>query len=108
VFENRTIVPGQGNNVYIFPGVGLGAVICQAKKITDDMFLTAARTLAACVSEDDIAQGSVYPPFRDIRRISHEIGSAVAEKIFKEGLAGVERPEDLRAHIAAYMYDPRY
>lgn len=107
-YEGQTFVPGQGNNVYIFPGVGLGAIISRARTINDDVFLTAARALAKCVTEDDIAQGSVFPPFRDIRKISLELATAVAGKMFDEGIAQVRRPSDLRSHIAAYMYDPRY
>jgi malate dehydrogenase (oxaloacetate-decarboxylating)(NADP+) len=107
-YEGRILKPGQGNNVYIFPGVGLGAIICKASRITEDLFLTAAKALANCVGENDIAEGSVYPPFRDIRKISLEIATAVANKIFDDGLAGIDRPQNLQEHIAAYMYDPRY
>jgi len=107
-YEGRWIKPGQGNNVYIFPGVGLGAITCKASRITNDIFLTAAKALANCVGVDDIAQGSVYPPFKNIRKISLEIATAVAEKLFESGLAGIERPQNLREFIAAQMYDPRY
>ncbi|HJW29420.1 MAG TPA: NAD-dependent malic enzyme [Saprospiraceae bacterium] len=107
-YGGRLIRPGQGNNVYIFPGVGLAAVITKAKMISDNIFLTAARALAACVTNEDINHGSVYPPFRDIRKISLEIATAVANKIFENGHAQVERPSNLRETIAAYMYDPSY
>lgn len=99
---------GQGNNAYIFPGVGLGATVAKAKIIKDEIFMTAAKTLAYIVSEEDIEKGSLYPPLTDIRKISLEIAIAVAEKIFDEGLAGNERPDDLRQAISDYMYDPRY
>jgi malate dehydrogenase (oxaloacetate-decarboxylating)(NADP+) len=107
-YEGRIIRPGQGNNVYIFPGVGLGAILCKASMITDDIFLTAAKALANCARDEDIEQGSVYPPFRDIRKISLEVATAVANKILDDGLAGINRPQNLREYIAAYMYDPRY
>lgn len=106
--EGKIFKSGQGNNAYIFPGVGLGAIITKAKCIRDQMFMTAARTLAYVVSEEDIAKGSLYPPLTEIRRISLEIATAVAEKIYEDGLARAEKPEDLRKAIAAYMYDPRY
>lgn len=107
-YNGQYFKPGQGNNAYIFPGVGLGAICSKARHISDDVFLTAAKTLASTISEDDIQKGSLYPPLREIRRVSHEIAVAVAEKIYAEGLSRGERPADIRKTIAAYMYDPRY
>ena len=104
----KVFKPGQGNNAYIFPGVGLGAIISEAKHIKDDIFLTAAKTLAHIVNQEDIDRGSLYPPLRDIRRISWEIAYAVADKMFIDGLARAKRPADLKEHIEKYMYDPRY
>jgi malate dehydrogenase (oxaloacetate-decarboxylating)(NADP+) len=106
--HGKVFKPGQGNNAYIFPGVGLGAVVSHARIIKDDIFMTAARTLAHIVSQEDIDKGSLYPPLRDIRKISLEIATSVAEKIFNEGLARTERPADIRKAIREYMYDPRY
>lgn len=100
--------PGQGNNAYIFPGVGLGAITAKAKFLRDDIFLTAAKTLAAIVSEEDIAKGSLYPPLRQIRSISLEIAAVVAEKLWNDGLARGKRPKNLKKVIEKYMYDPRY
>ncbi len=104
----KVFKPGQGNNAYIFPGVGLGAVVSKAKFIKDEIFLTAARTLAHIVSQEDIDRGSLYPPLRDIRKISWEIATAVAERVFDEGIARAERPADLKQSIKEYMFDPRY
>lgn len=106
--EGRTLVPGQGNNAYIFPGVGLGVVATAASRVTDEMFMVAARTLAARVGDDDLAQGTAYPPLRDIRSVSLAIAVAVAEVAYARGLARVERPADLEEFIRAQMYDPRY
>ncbi|MGI9304378.1 MAG: oxaloacetate-decarboxylating malate dehydrogenase, partial [Gammaproteobacteria bacterium] len=100
--------PGQGNNAYIFPGIGLGAVACKASRISDEMFLAAARTLADLVSEEDLAAGAVYPPLSDIRDVSLEIAVAVAGKAYDQELAHAPRPEDLREAIARSMYDPSY
>lgn len=100
--------PGLGNNAYIFPGIGLGAISCNAKKITDPLFLTAAKILSEFVRQQDIDEGSLYPPLKDIREVSFRIAVAVAEKAYDFGLARNERPDDLRKHISDYMYDPKY
>ena len=108
VYEGKTFVPGQGNNVYIFPGVGLGAIACEATRITDRMFLSAARTLAANVEESDLAIGRIFPALSRIRDISLAIGVAVAEVAFAEGLARIPRPADLRAIVKSKMWQPEY
>ena len=100
--------PGQGNNAYIFPGIGLGAIMCGAKRIRDEMFLAAAHALAAHVSEDDLRVGAVYPPLAEIREVSLRIAVAVARIAYEQDLARVPMPEDLEATIVAYMYDPSY
>ena len=108
VYEGRTITPGQGNNAYIFPGIGLGAVAVEARLISDEMFLNAAQTLSLCLTEEELAGGSVYPKLTRIREVSLQIAVAVAQTAFEQNLAGIERPLDLRAFIAEQMYDPRY
>jgi malate dehydrogenase (oxaloacetate-decarboxylating)(NADP+) len=104
----KTYVPGQGNNAYIFPGVGLGAIACGAKLVTDEMFFEAAHALAQQVSESDLEQGLIYPPLTEIREVSAAIAAAVAEVAYKRGLAAQPKPADLLAHIKAQMYVPRY
>jgi malate dehydrogenase (oxaloacetate-decarboxylating)(NADP+) len=106
--DGRRFVPRQGNNSYIFPGLGLALVLVGATRVTDAMFLTAARTLAACTTEADLAQGSLYPPLAGVREVSARIAVAVAELAFRDGLAQVEHPEDLAALVHREMYDPRY
>ncbi len=100
--------PGQGNNVYIFPGVGLGALASGATRICDEMFLAAAGTLAATVSPTDLANGSIYPPLADIRSVSLAIATTVAEVAHARGLASRPRPDDLEQMILKTMYDPSY
>jgi malate dehydrogenase (oxaloacetate-decarboxylating)(NADP+) len=106
--HGRTFVPTQGNNVYIFPGVGLGVLACEAKRVTDEMFLVAARTLARQVSYADLQQGSVYPPLHKIREVSAAVATAVAEVAYQRGLARAPRPDDLTAYIRSIMYYPEY
>ena len=106
--EGKTYVPGQGNNAYIFPGVGLGAIACGARLVTDEMFFAAARALAEQVSESDLARGLIYPPLTEIREVSAGIAVAVAEVAYRRGLAAQPKPADLRAYMEAQMYVPSY
>jgi malate dehydrogenase (oxaloacetate-decarboxylating)(NADP+) len=105
---NQTFVPGQGNNAYIFPGVGLGAIAARSRRVTDGMFLAAARTLAAQVSDEDLALGRLYPSLSSIREVSALIAAEVASIAYREGLAGQEPPEDLLADIRDQMFQPLY
>jgi len=107
-FAGRHFVPRQGNNSYIFPGVGLGVVSVRATRVTDEMFMAAARALAVHTSEDDLAQGSLYPPLNRVRGVSAHIAAAVAEVAFREGYAQIDRPDDLVEYMGSQMYDPRY
>jgi malate dehydrogenase (oxaloacetate-decarboxylating)(NADP+) len=106
--DGRTFVPRQGNNSYIFPGVGLGAIVSKTRRITNEMFMAAARTLAGLVDEADLAQGSLYPALSRIREVSAAIAAAVAETAYSDGLAGKPRPADVLADVRSQMYDPRY
>jgi malate dehydrogenase (oxaloacetate-decarboxylating)(NADP+) len=106
--NGMTYVPRQGNNSYIFPGVGLGAIASGARLVTDEMFMTAAHTLAHLVNKADIEQGSLYPALPRIREVSAHIAVAVAEVAYKRGLATGQAPKDVRAYIRSQMYDPRY
>jgi malate dehydrogenase (oxaloacetate-decarboxylating)(NADP+) len=105
---NQTFVPGQGNNVYIFPGVGLGALACESRQVTDGMFLIAAKTLASLVSKEDLAMGRIYPALSKIREVSLKIATAVAEEVHHEGLARLPRAADIEADIRARMFQPVY
>ncbi len=107
-YEGRTLVPGQGNNSYIFPGVGLGILVSESERVTDEMFAAAARTLADMVTDDDLAMGRLYPSLSRIREVSHAIAVSVAEIAFLRGLARCERPADIAAAVSATMYQPNY
>ena len=106
--EGRIFVPGQGNNMFIFPGIGLGAVTCGAEKVTDEMFFTAAKTLAHIVTEDELAAGTIYPDLGKIRQISLAIASAVCMLAWEQGLARFAEPDDIREYVRACMYHPDY
>ncbi|HEY1309522.1 MAG TPA: NAD-dependent malic enzyme [Pseudolabrys sp.] len=106
--NGKTFVPRQGNNSYIFPGVGLGVITSGARLVTDEMFMAAAHTLADLVSETDIAQGSLYPALPRIREVSAHIAAAVAAVAYKRGIASGQAPKDLLAFVRSQMYDPRY
>jgi malate dehydrogenase (oxaloacetate-decarboxylating)(NADP+) len=106
VYEGREFHPGQGNNAYVFPGIGLGAITSRARLMPDEFFLAAARTLARMVSKEDLARGSLYPPLRAIRKISLAIAVSVVERAYALKLARAKRPGNLRASIAKFMYEP--
>lgn len=106
--DGVTHVPGQGNNSYIFPGVGLGVIASGSSRVTDEMFYMAARVLADLVSDDDLKVGRIYPDLKRIREVSLAIGTAVAGIAFDQGLSGKRRPADLQKYVASTMFDPRY
>jgi len=107
-FKGKTYVPGQANNAYAFPGIGLGIIACEAMSVTDEMFSVAARALANAVSEADLAQGRIYPPLTKIKEVSAAIATAVAEVAYNQGLARKPKPDDLPTFIKSQMYDPKY
>lgn len=108
LMEGKRFVPGQGNNAYIFPGVGLGIAISRSRLVPSETFLIAAQTLADQVSEADRAEGRIYPPLYRIREVSLAIATAVAELAYDQGLAGGPKPNDLGSYIKAQMYEPKY
>jgi malate dehydrogenase (oxaloacetate-decarboxylating)(NADP+) len=108
VVAGRTFVPRQGNNSYIFPGVGLGAIVSGARRITDEMFMSAAHALAQLVTEADLAQGSLYPALPRIREVSAHIAAEVARVAYQRGLASGNAPDDLLNYVKSQMYEARY
>ncbi len=107
-YEGRTFVPGQANNAYVFPGVGLGVTVCGATRVPDEMFFESARTLADMATQADLAQGCLFPPLTRIREVSAHIAAATAEVAYRLGLATEPRPDDLVAHMTAAQYQPVY
>jgi malate dehydrogenase (oxaloacetate-decarboxylating)(NADP+) len=106
--NGKTLVPGQGNNAYIFPGVGLGIICSGARRVTESMFTAAARTLAGLVRESELAEGRVYPALGRIHEVSHAIAVAVAEEAFARKLNARSRPEDLPGFIHSQMFKAEY
>ena len=106
--DGKTFVPRQGNNSYIFPGVGLGAIASGTRLITDEMFLAAANTLSSLVTDADLAQGSLYPALPRIREVSAHIAAEVARIAWQRGYAEGPPPNDLMTLVQSQMYDARY
>jgi len=107
-YQGQTFVPGQANNSYVFPGIGLGVLVSEAEQVTDEMFLAAARTLANLVEESDLAQGRIFPPLDTIRDISAVIAAEVARVAVKQGIARANLPANLVEYIRDTMYEPVY
>jgi malate dehydrogenase (oxaloacetate-decarboxylating)(NADP+) len=107
-FGGRTFVPGQGNNVYIFPAVGMAIFATEARRVTDGMFIVAARAVAEQMTDQSLANGLIYPPQAQIFEASLHVATRVAEYVFDQDLARVPRPRDIGAHIRASAYRPGY
>jgi malate dehydrogenase (oxaloacetate-decarboxylating)(NADP+) len=104
----KHFVPGQGNNVYIFPAMGMAVFATEASRVTEDMFITAAKAVAEQVTDEDLATGLIYPPQSHILEASLHVAERVAAQIFDQGLARVPRPDDIGALIRARAYHPVY
>ncbi|CRK88208.1 CLUMA_CG001989, isoform A [Clunio marinus] len=108
-YNNTTFYPGQGNNSYIFPGVALGVIAAGVSTIPEDIFLISAKALAELVTDNDLKQGSLYPPLETIQNCSVEIAEKVVEYAYENGLATVRpKPKKIRDFIKAQMYDANY
>ncbi|KAL0842955.1 hypothetical protein Bca101_016200 [Brassica carinata] len=108
-YDGKTYVPGQANNCYIFPGLGLGLIMSGAIRVRDDMLLAASEALAAQVTEENFANGLIYPPFSNIREISANIAASVAVTTYDLGLASnLPRAKDLVKFAESCMYSPVY
>jgi len=104
----RKFIPGQGNNVYIFPAMGMAVFATEATRVTEEMFIVAAKAVAEQVTEDDLAVGLIYPPQSQILKASLHVAERVAAYIFDKELARVPRPKDIGAFIRARAYRPTY
>jgi malate dehydrogenase (oxaloacetate-decarboxylating)(NADP+) len=107
-FAGRTFVPGQGNNVYIFPAMGMAVFATEAARVTDDMFIVAAKAVAEQVTELSLFSGLIYPPQSQILEASLHVATRLAEHIFDKRLARVPRPDDIGSLIRTRAYRPVY
>ena len=101
-------VPGQGNNAYIFPGLGLGALLGKVTRISDEMLIVSAQVLAECVSNAEIEQGCMYPPLSEIREVSVKIAGGVAQAAEKLGDVQAPLPSDFEKQVRDRLYQPYY
>jgi len=104
----RKFVPGQGNNVYIFPAMGMAVFVTEATRVTEEMFIVAAKAVAEQVTDENLAVGLIYPPQSRILDASLHVAERVATYIFDKKLARVPRPHDIGAFIRARAYRPIY
>jgi malate dehydrogenase (oxaloacetate-decarboxylating)(NADP+) len=104
----KHFVPGQGNNVYIFPAMGMAVYATEAKRVTDEMFIVAANAVAEQVGQDSLDVGLIYPPQSKILTASLHVAARIAEYIFDHGLARIARPEDISRLVGDKAYVPAY
>ena len=104
----RRFVPGQGNNVYIFPAMGLAVFATEASRVIEEMFIVAAQAVAEQVTEENLSVGLIYPPQNHIFEASVHVAERIAAYIYDEGLARAPRPKDIGALIRAHIYRPVY
>jgi malate dehydrogenase (oxaloacetate-decarboxylating) len=105
--DGREVRIGQGNNAFIFPGVGLGVLVSEAREVTNAMFAAAADTLAGQLSERDRAAGSLFPRISELRRITAKVAEAVVRQAVSDGVAR-NPPDDAAEAVATAMWDPVY
>ena len=100
--------PGQANNFYIFPAIGLAVYVTEAKRVPDELFIEAARALADQVDDADLKKGMLFPKQGDILHVEVKTATKVAEKVFELGLAGIEKPKDPSGYVKSKLYNFSY
>jgi malate dehydrogenase (oxaloacetate-decarboxylating) len=108
VVGGRTRRVGQGNNAFVFPGIGLGAVVAQAREVTDGMFRAAAERLADELRQEDLDAGALFPPISALRRVTAHIAEAVVRQARAEGVAADVPDDDVARRVAEAMWEPHY
>ncbi len=106
--NGQKFIPGQGNNVYIFPAMGMAVLATESSRVTEAMFIVAAKAVAEQVGQESLDSGLIYPPQSQILDASLHTAAKIATYIFDNGLARVPRPADIESHIRAMAYKPAY
>jgi malate dehydrogenase (oxaloacetate-decarboxylating) len=106
--QGRVHIIGQGNNAFIFPGVGMGCIVAEARQVTDSMFLVAARALAQCVSKERFESGALYPDQNDLREVSLRIAVAVHKEATRLNVGKQIPEETIEKVIRAKVWNPHY
>jgi malic enzyme len=107
-YKDRTIRIGQGNNVFIFPGVGLGVLVSHAREVTESMFTVAALALAESLDEHDLAEGALYPSVNELRRISAKVAQAVVREARDLDLGDQIPGDSISTLVEDAMWTPAY
>ena len=107
-FGGKKFIPGQGNNVYIFPAMGMAVLATESSRVPEELFITAAKAVAEQVTDENLAAGLIYPPQSHILEASLNTATKIAEVIFERGLARIPKPADIGAHIRSLAYQPAY
>ena len=107
-FKGQTFLPGQANNFYVFPAIGMAVFATQASRVTDEMFIEAAKAVADQVPRDLMQQGLLFPLQSNILEAEIQTAARVAKLVFDSGLARVDRPGDMVAWIRQHVYKPEY
>jgi malate dehydrogenase (oxaloacetate-decarboxylating) len=107
-YDGKVIQIGQCNNMFIFPGVGLGVLAAGARRVTDSMFIAAARALSACSPMQHDANASLYPAIEAVRKVSRQVALAVGKAAQQAGVAEQTSENELERRIAAMMWTPQY
>ena len=110
-YKGKVYTPGQGNNMYIFPGLGLGTILSEASNVTDKMILTASESLASCVTEEEFSRGLLYPDVSRIRDVSLHIARDVIRAAQTDGVDGMKElrsisDAELESYIKSKIYNP--
>ncbi len=107
-YNGQTITIGQCNNMFIFPGMGLGVIAAQARRVTNQMFIAAARALSEYSPARSVSTASLYPKVEDVREVSRRVALAVGLAAQQSGVAERTSHEELERRITAQMWTPHY
>ena len=99
---------GQGNNAFVFPGIGLGALVAEAGEVTDAMFTAAARALAESVSDDELTSSALYPSVSRLREVTRAVAIAVVTQASADGIGRVFEGDEITAAVDDFMWEPEY